>query len=50
MILIGESMPVADVHDLDLLRALIMLEMTELSGLKRQLHAFSQSSRMEVNQ
>lgn len=50
MILIGESIPVADVHDLDLLRALIQLEMAELSDLKRHLDAFARSSRMEVNQ
>ena len=50
MILIGETIPVAEVHDLDLLRAFTMLEMTGLSDLKRKLHALSQSSRMEVNQ
>ena len=40
MILIGESIPVADVHDLDLLRALIQLEMAELAPFKKCLRTF----------
>ena len=50
MILIGENIPVSDVTDLDLLRALILLEMTELSDLKASLSSFARSQGMEVNE
>ena len=43
MILIGEGIPAADIKDLDFFLALIILEMIELTDLKRELHRFAQS-------